>query len=145
MIRRDNLDNNPKRQEKKASVVIDFGDVLTRGTDGFLDKAVAGSTNIAGLSGVRVQATDANFASNDKITFEQPMVGNEFVADCTAALSQTQIGEYFDLATEKTVNNASAATVKHVKCVGLGVSRMVNGSPVHSMVVEFNPDVVFNS
>lgn len=133
--------NNQFDIEKTASTAIALNTLLTISTAGRLTPAVTASTNIAGVAMELIASTDTDYTGTRKITVDLPRPTDLFEIDSTgAAITQTMVGEFFDLTDAGTLNLAAGGTVKHCKLVGFTAT--ASGSKV---IVQINPLVVFTA
>jgi hypothetical protein len=121
MIKRYNGDPNIQMYKKKVSTTFSEGSLVVVDVNGFLDKAVAGTTAVLGVCMQTVLATDANYAVSDYIGVDVPRRGDQFVADVgTGTPAQTQVGETHDLDSDLLIDVVAVLTnvVKVEKILG---------------------------
>lgn len=123
----------PQKIAKKASVVMDVGDVLIH-TSGQADVAVGSSVLLLGIAAKKVAATDSDYASTTSIEIEaiDPNATYEALVS-TGTPAASHIGQQFDLEDENSIT-LSGTSYKQVKVVGLVDSTHV--------LVKFNPNLL---
>ncbi len=110
-FKRYNGNPNIKPYAKKASTTFVEGDLVVVDSNGFLDKAVAGTTAVLGVIMRTVLATDADYASATMVPVDIPQRGDQFIADVsTGTPAQTQVGETHDLDDENSIDLVAVLT-----------------------------------
>lgn len=110
-VKRYNGDPNIQAFKKKASTTFAEGDMVVVDSNGFVDKAVAGSTAILGIIMQTVLATDPDYAVASMVAVDIPKRGDQFIADVsTGTPAQTMVGETHDLDDENSVDVVATTT-----------------------------------
>lgn len=131
---------NIRDSKKKVSTAIAKDVAVYYDGTGFVVPAVAGSTNLRGVSRETIATTDADYASTRSIGIDVPTSGDEFVIDTSADTADAQVGKMYDLASAGVLNNGATGTVKHFKMVGY-----VGATTDRKALVVFNPSVVYGA
>ena len=102
--------------QKTASTVFSAGQLVAEGANGQIVPALAASTALIGIVEVPVTATDANFASNDRILVAVPRdSASEFVGPITTGtIAITDENSLIDL-TDADGADATAAVTEVLK------------------------------
>lgn len=110
-VKRYNGDPNIQPFAKKASTTFAQGSLVVVDANGFLDKAVAGSTSVLGVCMETVLATDADYAGTRMLAVDIPKRGDQFIADVgTGTPAQTSVGELHDLDSDLLVDVTAQVT-----------------------------------
>lgn len=101
--------------KKIASTAFAQGALTTVNANGFLIPGTATTVNHVGVILREVLATDADFAGTPYVPVDMAGTTDVFVADVSAgAITQTRVGEYFDLNATGDAVDLGATTVKQV-------------------------------
>lgn len=102
--------------KRKASTALANGSVVTVDSNGYLIQANATSVNHVGVYiGYTVSSSDADYASTPFVPVDMARPNDLFIADVSAGtVSQTVVGDFFDMNSTGTAVDLSASTVHQV-------------------------------
>ncbi len=132
---------------KKASTAIAYGDVLTiESATGHLIPATAATTNIKGIAMEAILSTDSDYATARNISVDVPLPGDLFEMACNTTITQAMVGDFFDLATAKVVDNSDAlGAVDVVEIVAILQPTYTSATNPSIAIVRFNPLVLLQT
>lgn len=131
---------------KKASTAIAQNTVLAIDDDGFLIPATATTTNIKGIAQEKISATDSDYATARNTFVDVPLPGDQFEMDCNTTITQSMVGEFYDLASAGVVDNSDElGAIDVVEIVAIKKATFVDAANPSIAIVRFNPLVLLQT
>lgn len=131
---------------KKASTAITQNTVLAIDDNGYLIPATATTTNIKGIAQEKIASTDSDYATARNTFIDIPLPGDLFEMDCNTTITQTMVGEFYDLASAGVVDNSDElGAVDVVEIVAIKQATYTDANNPSVAIVRFNPLVLLQT
>lgn len=131
---------------KKASQALALNTVLAIDDNGYLIPATATTTNIKGIAQELVASTDSDYATARPTYIDVPLPGDQFTMDCNTTLTQSMVGEFYDLASAGVVDNSDElGAIDVVEIVAIKQATYTDANNPSVAVVRFNPLVLLQT
>lgn len=131
---------------KKASTALAQNTVLAIDDDGYLIPATATTTNIKGIAQEKIASTDSDYATARNTFIDIPLPGDLFEMDCNTTITQTMVGEFYDLASAGVVDNSDeSGAIDVVEIVAIKQATYTDANKPSVAIVRFNPLVLLQT